>query len=126
MSLLNVINLACHQVGRTRCPPSPPHLLCLADCRYSIYHSAMWNYGPLHLVMKSPRSWRVQPANTNTGGSESKLRAFRPFKKVLVLINTQILHVQHEFSPDDTFACEAIMQLNVRLYRHHGKRWQPR
>lgn len=65
--------------------------------------AAMWNYGPLHLVMKSPRSWQVQPARTNipnTAVSESKSRAFEfNHWKVQVLINTQILHVQYEFSP---------------------------
>lgn len=37
----------------------------------------MWNYGSLHLVMKSQRSWWVQLARANTGASELKLRAFR-------------------------------------------------
>lgn len=37
----------------------------------------MWNYGLLHLVMKSQRSWWVQLARANTGASKLKLRAFR-------------------------------------------------
>lgn len=77
MSLLNVINLACHQVGRTRCPPSPaPPLSASQSAATALIHGGMWNYGPLHLVMKSQRSWRAQPAHANRAANESEVRAF--------------------------------------------------
>lgn len=67
MSPLHVIKLACYQVaGRTRRPGAS----WLLSPQHFITGGAAWNYGSLHLVMKSPRSLATKsntPAQASSG-----------------------------------------------------------
>lgn len=84
-------------------PPSPLRHLGLTDCRYSIYHSGdveLWVASFSNEVTKELASAAGTYQHTYTAVSESKSRAFEfNHWKVQVLMNTQILHVQYEFSP---------------------------
>lgn len=81
--------------------------------------AAMWNYGPLHLVMKSPRSWQHAGRVVSFGVKTLKRSGAHEHK----------FHMCNMNSPppqDDTLASQTIMRLNMRLYKHHGKRRHPR